>query len=122
MTLGERIKFLRKTRKITLKELSKNAGISISFLSDIENGRSNPSLERLKDIAESLKVTTSFLLGENNHTQETNNIDYFSIKEIKINTINEPSFYNQKDCNELPPEAITEIKEYIKYICNKYKR
>ena len=64
MNVGERIKQLRKEKKLTLKELSHKADISISFLSDIENGRSNPSLERLKDIAEALDTTISYLLGE----------------------------------------------------------
>jgi len=64
MNVGERIKQLRKEKNLTLRELSQKADISISFLSDIENGRSNPSLERLKDIAEALGTTVSYLLGE----------------------------------------------------------
>ena len=46
-SIGDRIKALRKEHSLTLKDLSEKANISISFLSDIENGRSNPSLERL---------------------------------------------------------------------------
>ncbi|MCG0276769.1 MAG: helix-turn-helix domain-containing protein [Thermosediminibacteraceae bacterium] len=42
----------------------------MSFLSDIENGRSNPSLERLKEIAEALDTTVSYLLGENDKTDD----------------------------------------------------
>lgn len=64
MNVGERIKALRQDSKLTLRELSQKVDISISFLSDIENGRSNPSLERLKDIAKALDTTTSYLLGE----------------------------------------------------------
>lgn len=65
MNIGERIKQLRKEKNLTLRELAKKADISISFLSDIENGRSKPSLERLKAIAEALDTTVSYLLGEN---------------------------------------------------------
>lgn len=65
MNVGERIKQLRKEKNLTLRELAEKADISISFLSDIENGRSNPSLERLKAIAEALDTTVSYLLGEN---------------------------------------------------------
>lgn len=64
MNVGERIKQLRKEKNLTLRELAEKADISISFLSDIENGRSNPSLERLKAIAEALDTTVSYLLGE----------------------------------------------------------
>lgn len=63
--IGLIIKSLRKEKKYTLKDLSQKAGISISFLSDIENGRSNPSIERLKDIAEALDTPIAFFLGDN---------------------------------------------------------
>lgn len=68
MNVGQRIKALRQQHNMTLRELSQKVGISISFLSDIENGRSNPSLERLKEIAEALDTTVSYLLGENDTT------------------------------------------------------
>ncbi|SDH81483.1 helix-turn-helix domain-containing protein [Halanaerobium congolense] len=64
MNLGEKIKRLQKINDYSLRELASKVGISHTFLSDIENNRSNPSLERLKDIAEALNVNVSFLLGE----------------------------------------------------------
>ncbi|WP_034328675.1 helix-turn-helix domain-containing protein [Alkaliphilus transvaalensis] len=64
MKIGRRIKSLRKDNKITLKELSEMTNISISFLSDIENERSNPSIERLEEIAKALNTTIAFLMGE----------------------------------------------------------
>lgn len=70
MIVGERIKMFRAEKKLTLRDLSKKADISISFLSDIENGRSNPSLERLKDIAAALNVPISVLLDENINNKE----------------------------------------------------
>lgn len=66
--IGSRIKAARKEKKLTLKEVSDLANISISFLSDIENGRSNPSLDRASDIARVLDVSVSFLLGEQNNS------------------------------------------------------
>lgn len=54
MEVGEKIKKIRKERKLTQKQLASIAQISNSFLCDIEKGRSNPSLESLKDIAKAL--------------------------------------------------------------------
>lgn len=68
-SIGDRIKALRKEQKLTLKDLSEKANISVSFLSDIENSRSKPSLERLNDIAIALDTTTSYLMGENASTE-----------------------------------------------------
>lgn len=64
MKVGEKIKKKRKELGLTLKQLSNKIDISISFLSDIENNRSNPSLDRLKEIAEGLECSVSYLLGE----------------------------------------------------------
>lgn len=67
MDIGKRIRKLRKERKWTLKEMNKRTGLSISFLSDIERGVSNPSLKKLKILAEKLDVSICFLLGEENN-------------------------------------------------------
>ncbi|SHJ92886.1 helix-turn-helix domain-containing protein [Paramaledivibacter caminithermalis] len=72
--VGKRIKELRKERGLSLKDLSKRIDISISFLSDIENERSNPSLDRLKDIAKGLDTTVSYLLGESDNIVFDDNI------------------------------------------------
>ena len=69
-SIGDRIKVLRKDQKLTLKDLSEKANISISFLSDIENSRSKPSLERLNDIATALGTTTSYLMGEDKNNEK----------------------------------------------------
>lgn len=37
---GERVRQLRKARRWTLKDLSARSGVSVSYLSDIERGRS----------------------------------------------------------------------------------
>jgi len=64
LTIGELIRKKRKEKGFTLSTLSNRCGLSISFLSDIEHGRRRPSLDRLKDIADGLETTVSFLLGE----------------------------------------------------------
>lgn len=64
VTIGTKIKELRKAHGYTLQVLSSKADISVSFLSDIENDRSNPSLERLKDLAAVLNVSVSEILQE----------------------------------------------------------
>lgn len=73
MTIGDRIRNKRKENSLTLKRLSEKCGISVSFLSDIEKNRRRPSLDRLKDIAEGLDTTVSFLLGESINEPEKEN-------------------------------------------------
>lgn len=45
------IKWLRKMRKMKLHQAATAAGLSVSFLSDIERGRTPPSLGTLKKLA-----------------------------------------------------------------------
>lgn len=104
MTVGHRIKNLRKEKNMTLRELSHKTGISVSFLSDIENGRSNPSLERLKDIAGVLDVTVSFLMGE-----EEKASNHISTKA-----------YHTLDATGLSEEDIRKVEEYIELLRQKY--
>lgn len=62
-TLGERIRKLRKQRKLTLQELAGDT-LTKGMLSLIENNKANPSMESLSYIAERLGVEVSELLEE----------------------------------------------------------
>ncbi|MED3037475.1 helix-turn-helix transcriptional regulator [Bacillus tropicus] len=62
-TLGEKIKALRKEKKLTQTELA-GSEMTKSMLSQIENGKATPSMKTLQYIAEKLECETSFLLEE----------------------------------------------------------
>ena len=70
MDVGKRIKKERKAQGLTLKALSERILISVSFLSDIESGRSNPSLARLKEISEALGKQPSYFLDDEQEVAE----------------------------------------------------
>jgi transcriptional regulator with XRE-family HTH domain len=54
--MGVKIKAARRSRKITLMQLSKSCGVNITALSFLENGKSNPHLLTIKSIADVLKM------------------------------------------------------------------
>jgi transcriptional regulator with XRE-family HTH domain len=64
MNMGERIRLLRNKKDFTLKDVSEKTNLSISFISDIENGRRTPRLENLQYIADALNVSIERLTGE----------------------------------------------------------
>ena len=66
MTIGERIKEIRKNKKMTQKELASKLGISFQALAQWENNLRNPKQESLERIAEALEVTTDYLKGKTN--------------------------------------------------------
>lgn len=63
MTLGERIKELRKEQGLTLVNLA-GSKITKGMLSLIENNKSKPSMDTLEYLAEKLGVTVSYLTQE----------------------------------------------------------
>lgn len=76
-SIGEKIKYLRKTKKLTLKEVSDETGLSISFLSQVERMKSSLTLESLKKISEVLHVNPSYFFlddeGVHSHLDDEKN-------------------------------------------------
>lgn len=64
MEIGPKIRYLRKKNNYTLKELAEKTGLSISFISDIENGRRKPSIDNLNKLSKALGASVDILLKE----------------------------------------------------------
>jgi len=66
--IAEKLKALRLANHMTLKELAQKAGCTDAYLSQLENGRANPSIMILKKVASALqvKVVDFFLEDETN--------------------------------------------------------
>ena len=63
--LGNKIRLARENKKMTMAETAEAAGISTSYLSEIERGSVKPSIATTKRLAEVLDVSISKLVGEN---------------------------------------------------------
>lgn len=59
--LGMRIRYLREQKKMTLEDLSFEAGINKNYLSDLERGNRNPTIKVLVKIAEALGISLEVL-------------------------------------------------------------
>ena len=62
MTMGQRLRHLRRSRGLTLAELGDRVGRAPSALSLLENGRREPKLSVLEDLATALSVPVEELL------------------------------------------------------------
>ena len=63
MLLGERLKALRTSKKMSQKELAEKIGIAKSVISFYESNDRCPSYDVLIKIARTFNVTTDYLLG-----------------------------------------------------------
>jgi transcriptional regulator with XRE-family HTH domain len=59
--VGERLRELRRLRRCTLRTIAERSGLSESFLSQVERGRSSASIASLRRIAEALGVSIADL-------------------------------------------------------------
>lgn len=60
---SERIKSLRKTNKVTQDTLAELLGVTRTQISDIENGKTTTSLERICILADYFNVSLDYLTG-----------------------------------------------------------
>jgi len=63
ISLGDRIRKLRKKRGWTQVEMAEKVGIDRSFLADVERGKRNVSIINLDLMAKGLKVSLSQLFS-----------------------------------------------------------
>ena len=49
--IGERLMALRKKRKLSMRELAERSGASTSLISQVETGKTNPTVAKLQNLA-----------------------------------------------------------------------
>ena len=62
MSIGAAIKLCRDRKKLTLSELSEKSGLSVSYISLLENNKRDPNLSKVESISDALNIPLSLLL------------------------------------------------------------
>jgi transcriptional regulator with XRE-family HTH domain len=74
--LGKTIRILRQAKALKLNELALDSGVSVSFLSLVENGERQPSLDVIRRLSKSLGVPPEALvlmgMGEKSDLESEN--------------------------------------------------
>jgi len=60
--LGDNLRVIRVNKGITQSELAKMVNVDKSFVSNIENGKNNPTLSTITSLAKALGVSANELL------------------------------------------------------------
>ncbi|SDZ64657.1 Transcriptional regulator, contains XRE-family HTH domain [Evansella caseinilytica] len=81
--IGERIREIRREKKLTMEAVAAKVGLSQSMLSHIENGQSNPSLDTLWKLSNVFEVPVFYFFKNLNHQaveiKRFTEADYFSM-------------------------------------------
>ncbi|MDY6990612.1 MAG: helix-turn-helix transcriptional regulator [Thermodesulfobacteriota bacterium] len=87
MTLGEKIKQLRREKGFSQSALEKRSGVNAKLLSKYETGRIIPTADTLRKIAEGLEISADYLLFDNvpkNGLSPINDLELFEkFKEVE---------------------------------------
>lgn len=104
MTLGEKIKHIRKEKGLTQKELGDRlGGISQQQIGQWETGKANPKIETLKKIADALDMLLFEFLDDDlfdaatAHASEDNTMYEVKLLTKKIKSIEENSKLNTEE-------------------------
>jgi transcriptional regulator with XRE-family HTH domain len=116
--VGERLREIRHTRRLTLLEVAERAGVSESFLSQVERGRSNASIASLQRIAGALGYGIGDLFGSGSERpQIMRRADRPALALGAIGTkylLTPPPFENVEIAvAELPPGGSTGDEPYV---------
>lgn len=61
--IGKKVKELRLTKGLTLKDIAAATGLSVAYLSQFERGQTLITVESLNSVAEALNVTLTYFIG-----------------------------------------------------------
>jgi transcriptional regulator with XRE-family HTH domain len=101
----KRLLELRKEKKLSQEGLSKILNVGQTTISSWERGEKEPDNATLIRLAEYFGVTTDYLLGLENEPPG----DAFALS-------------SDVDYDDLPPEALEEIKQFKEFVKSKYKK
>lgn len=71
-TIGEKLKALRLSKRITIAALSKSSGLSSRAIRYIENDERQPGVDAIKKLSEALEVGTDYFMDDSLFTEEMN--------------------------------------------------
>lgn len=83
--MGERLKALRKTKRLTLKQVSELLGVSVSVLSAYEVEDRHPSYHILLKLATLYDVSCDYLIGR----EKIRTLDVEGLSDREINSLAE---------------------------------
>ena len=84
MNVGDKIKQIRKAKKLSQKEVISAIGMGAAQYSRIENSKTEPSISSLEKIAHALGITLAELFAEDSQFNEVSSSDKTIMEKVKL--------------------------------------
>lgn len=95
MKFNVRLRYLRRMRNITQRELAKQLSYGSSAISNYESGKNEPSIEDLIKLARYFNVSVGYLIGAETFDKEK------TMKRIYIDQLKQQLKIVQEDINKM---------------------
>lgn len=95
MKFNVRLRYLRRMRNITQRELAKQLSYGSSAISNYESGKNEPSIEDLIKLARYFNVSVGYLIGAETFDKER------TMKRIYIDQLKQQLKVVQEDINKM---------------------
>lgn len=123
MTVGKRIREIRKKFNLTQSEFAKKVNVSSQVISNWEREYTKPNSEDIQRIASTLDINTEYLYGRTNDpspSEKSLDVPFDSLDEInkliKKHGIEQMGFFNIEEWKNLGPTDVKLIEEHFKMI------
>ena len=74
--LGERLRARRKALGKTLAEVAEESGLSLPYVSNLERGRGNPTIEALRELAGALDLPLAEIVGGDEAAEDFDSLEF----------------------------------------------
>jgi HTH-type transcriptional regulator, competence development regulator len=117
MTIGRRIKELRKRKGYTQKQLAERVKVSSQVISNWEREYTTPDSSDIARLANVLEVSTDVLINEklNSSNEKSDSLSEIN-KLVKEYGIEQFGFFDIEKWKDLSQEDIEEIKKHFEYV------
>jgi HTH-type transcriptional regulator, competence development regulator len=117
MTIGRRIKELRKRKSYTQKQLAQRVKVSSQVISNWEREYTTPDSSDIARLANVLEISADVLINEKPKNDNENSDSLSEInKLVKEYGIEQFGFFDIDKWKDLSPEDIEEIKKHFEYV------
>ena len=100
--IGRRIKKIREEQHLTLKNVEAKAGISATHISEIERGKTSPTIGALIRIADALTKDPAYFIED----QELNDVSFIALEDLKQAKLGRSGGYKEMLTNSIPSGRI----------------
>ena len=118
--LKDRLKQLRIEKGKTQKEMAKDLGTTDVSIGRYEAGTREPKTDILNALADYFDVTTDYLLCRTDERKP--NVKDGQLNKERFQGVNTISAHRIGDIEQLPEEALDQLKDYIELLKLKYKK